>query len=108
MEHLDVAQFLGVLVIMLGTAKLFGGLAQVIGQPAVLGELTAGVVLGMSVLGVVHPRNETLHLLAELGVVILLFEIGLETDLRKLLEVGGTAAMVAVVGVALPFALGYA
>lgn len=51
---------------------------------------------------------EVVHLLAELGVVILLFEIGLETDLRKLLKVGGAALVVAIVGVALPFALGYA
>src|SRR5689334_5317033 len=108
MEHLDVPQFLGLLVMMLGAAKLFGAAAKGIGQPAVLGELVAGVVLGMSVAGIVDPQNEILHLLAELGVVILLFEIGLETDLRKLLKVGGAAAVVAVVGVALPFALGYA
>ena len=107
MQHLDVPQFLGLLVIMLGTAKLFAAAAQAIGQPSVLGELTAGVVLGASVLGLVAPTNETLHLLAEVGVVILLFEIGLETDLRKLLQVGGSALAVALVGVALPFALGY-
>ncbi len=107
MDHLDVPQFLGLLVVILGTAKLFGAAAQWIGQPAVLGELLAGVVLGMSVTGKVDPQNEVLHLLAELGVVILLFEIGLETDLQKLLQVGGASAAVAFVGVALPFALGY-
>lgn len=107
MEHLDVPQFLGMLVVILGAAKLLGALAQWIGQPAVLGELVAGVLLGMSVGGVVDPKNEVLHLLAELGVVILLFEIGLETDLRKLLQVGGASLTVAVMGVALPFALGY-
>lgn len=107
MGHLDVPQFLGLLVVMLATAKVFGAFARWIGQPAVMGELVAGVVLGMSVGGVVDPKNETLHLLAELGVVILLFEIGLETDLRKLVQVGGTSATVAVVGVMLPFALGY-
>jgi Kef-type K+ transport system membrane component KefB len=93
---------------MLGGAKLLGALAQGIGQPAVLGELVAGVLLGMSVGGLVDPNNETLHLLAELGVVILLIEIGLETDLRKLLQVGSASTVVAVVGVVLPFALGYA
>lgn len=108
MGHLDVPQFLGLLVIMLGTAKLLGAFAQRVGQPAVLGELVAGVILGTSLLGLVDPKNETLHLLAELGVVILLFEIGLETDLGKLLRVGGASSVVAVVGVALPFALGYA
>lgn len=108
MDHVDVPQTLGLLVVMLGTAKLFGGLAKWIGQPAVVGELIAGVVLGLSVAGLVDPGNGILHLLAEIGVVILLFEIGLETDLRKLLKVGGESAAVAVVGVALPFALGYA
>jgi Kef-type K+ transport system membrane component KefB len=103
--HLDIPQFLGLLVLILAAAKLCGALAQLIGQPAVLGELVAGVILGN--LALVNPKNEVLHLLAELGVVILLFEIGLETDLRKLLKVGGAATVVAVVGVALPFALGY-
>lgn len=108
MDHLNVTQFLGVLVVMLGAAKLCGGLARRIGQPAVLGELVAGVLVGTSVLGLVNPKIEVLHLMAELGVVILLFEIGLETDLRKLLRVGGESAVVAVVGVVLPFGLGYA
>jgi Kef-type K+ transport system membrane component KefB len=77
MGHLDVPQFVGLLVVMLGTAKLFGALAQRIGQPAVLGELVAGVILGPSVLGLVDPQTDVLHLFAELGVIILLFEIGL-------------------------------
>ena len=108
MGHVDIPQFVGLLVVMLGTAKVFGALAQRIGQPAVLGELIAGVVLGRSVLGLVDPQTEVLHLFAELGVIILLFEIGLETNLRQLLKVGGAATVVALVGVALPFALGYA
>jgi Kef-type K+ transport system membrane component KefB len=108
MPHLDVPQFIGLLVIMLASARLFGVLAQIIGQPAVLGELVAGVLLSMAVLGIVDPQNETLHLLAELGVIFLLFQIGLETNLRKLLQVGGASAMVAIAGVVLPFALGYA
>lgn len=108
MNHLDTPQLLGVLVLILGSAKLAGALAKRIGQPAVLGELVAGVVLGVSVLGLVSPKNEVLHFLAELGVVILLFEIGLETDLGKLIQVGGTATAVAIVGVVLPFAGGYA
>lgn len=106
MEHLDIPQFLGLLVLILAAAKICGALAQWIGQPAVLGELVAGVILGN--LALVNPNNEVLHLLAELGVIILLFEIGLETDLLKLIKVGGAATAVAVVGVALPFALGYA
>ena len=107
MPHLTPPQFLGLLAVILAVAKLCGAAAQWIGQPAVLGELLAGVLLGISVVGLVDPHNEVLHLLAELGVVILLFEIGLETDLKKLLKVGGASAAVAIVGVVLPFALGY-
>jgi Kef-type K+ transport system membrane component KefB len=107
MDHLELPQFLFLLAAILGTAKLFGGLAQWIGQPAVLGELVAGVVLGASVLGLVDPKIEVLHLLSELGVIVLLFAIGLETDLKKMLAVGGPSTVVAMVGVILPFALGY-
>lgn len=107
--------FLLALVVILLAARVLGGLARRIGQPAVLGELLAGVLVGPSVLGQipgltwlqVKPDNETLHLLAELGVVLLLFEIGLETDLGKLLAVGGASTAVALVGVVLPFLLGY-
>jgi Kef-type K+ transport system membrane component KefB len=106
MPH-DVPSFFGVLVIVFAAAKLLGAVAQRFGQPAVLGELIAGVFVGSSVLGVVDPKQETFHLLAEIGVVILLFEIGLETDLRRLLALGGPAAVVALVGVVLPFAMGY-
>lgn len=107
MEHLSVPQFLGMIVLILAAAKLLGALAKAFGQPTVLGELLAGVLLGGSVLGVVGPEHEVVHLLAELGVVILLFAIGLETDLGKLMKVGGSSAAVATVGVVLPFALGY-
>jgi Kef-type K+ transport system membrane component KefB len=108
MDHLDFPKFLGLLIAILGSAKLFGALAKCIGQPAVLGELCAGVVLGGSVLGIVDPKTELLHVLSELGVIILLFAIGLETDLKKLIKVGGASTAVALVGVVLPFALGYA
>lgn len=111
---LDVPSFLGLLVVLLGTARLMGLLARRIGQPEVLGELLAGVLLGSTLfahLGVNHPadpRGAVLHVFSEMGVALLLFTIGLETDLRKLLRVGGVSAVVAVVGVVLPFALGYA
>lgn len=103
----SVAQFLLLLAVILVTAKVFGEIAERIGQPAVVGELLAGVILGPSVIGFVDPTLPTLHLIAEIGVVLLLFGIGLETDLKKLLRVGGAAFTVAVVGVVLPFALGY-
>jgi Kef-type K+ transport system membrane component KefB len=107
MGELDFPQFLGLLVAILAAAKLCGALAQWIGQPAVLGELCAGVLLGGSVLGLVDPHTDVLHVFSELGVVILLFAIGLETDLKKLLSVGGASSVVAIAGVVLPFAFGF-
>ena len=87
-------------------AKLLGELAERLGQPAVLGELLAGVVLGPSVLGLV-PLSGGIFLLAEIGVMLLLFEVGLETDMGELLTVGAPALAVALVGMALPFLGGY-
>ena len=106
-EGLTIQAFLFVLVVILLSAKLLGELAERVGQPAVLGELLAGVLLGGSFLGVVDPETEVIHLLAEIGVILLLFEIGLETDLRRLLKVGGASTTVALVGVAAPFLMGY-
>ncbi len=113
MQPLDVPSVLGLLVLLLGAAKLLGAGTRWLGQPSVLGELLSGVLVGASVFGLIDPGNhndpriDVLHVFAEIGVVLLLFEIGLETDLKKLLRVGGAATMVAVVGVILPFALGY-
>ena len=87
-------------------AKLAGEAMERVGQTAVLGELLAGVLIGPRVLGLVH-ESEILHALAEIGVVILLFEIGLESDLRELLRAGLQSTVVAFIGVACPFALGY-
>ncbi|MBX9928183.1 MAG: cation:proton antiporter [Gemmatimonadaceae bacterium] len=83
-----------------------GALARRFKQPIVLGELVAGALLGGSVLGWLDPTEPMIHAIAEIGVIVLLFEIGLETNLRALRAVGGTAMMVAVVGVALPFLFG--
>jgi Kef-type K+ transport system membrane component KefB len=95
------------LAVILVAAKVLGEIAERIGQPAVVGELVAGVLLGPSVLGFVDPSQPAIQLIAEIGVVLLLFGIGLETDLKRLLGVGLAALTVAVVGVTLPFALGY-
>ena len=96
------------LVAVFVATKLLGALAQRLGQPAVLGELIAGILLGGSVLGLLDPADPVMHALAELGVMVLLFEIGLHTDVRSLARVGAAATAVAGVGVVLPFALGYA
>ena len=104
---ISVERFLLLLAVILISAKILGELAERIGQPAVIGELLAGVVLGPSVVGLVDPALPSLHLIAEIGVVLLLFGIGLETDLKRLLSVGPAAFTVAVVGVILPFVFGY-
>jgi Kef-type K+ transport system membrane component KefB len=103
----DVASVLVALVAILIATKVFGEIAQRFGQPAVLGELLAGVLLGGSVLGIVDPADPVIATLAELGVIVLLFAIGMETELASLLRVGSAATMVAVAGVALPMTLGY-
>ena len=95
------------LVALLVTTKALGVLSQKIRQPAVVGELIAGVLLGGSVLGIVDPNDPVIHAIAELGVLVLLFEIGLHTDLRSLVKVGSEAIVVAIIGVVLPFGLGY-
>jgi Kef-type K+ transport system membrane component KefB len=108
MEHgVDVGGFLLAFAAALFGAKLFGGLIERIGQPAVLGELLAGVVLGPSVLGLV-PLSDGIYLLAEIGVILLLFDVGLETDLEELLRVGVSATAVALAGMVLPFVGGFA
>jgi Kef-type K+ transport system membrane component KefB len=95
------------LVLVWLAAKVAGEAMERIGQTAVLGELLAGVIIGPGALGLVH-ESQGLHALAELGVLILLFEVGLESDLGELLRAGLQATIVALVGVAAPFAVGYA
>ena len=84
----DVIATLAALLVIWLAAKLGGEVMERLGQPAVLGELLAGVLIGPGVLGIAR-ETKVLHLLAEIGVVLLLFEIGLESDLDELLKAGG-------------------
>jgi Kef-type K+ transport system membrane component KefB len=100
--------------LLLVAAKCGGLLAEHWGQPAVLGELLVGIGLGnllpplFGERGIAFVRGDpTLHVLAEIGVLILLFDVGLEADLRALVRVGPSAALVAAIGVVVPFALGW-
>ena len=102
MDHGELGTFLLAFAAALLGGKLFGEVAERLGQPAVLGELAVGVLLGPSLLGLV-PLTAGILLVAEIGVLLLLFEVGLETDLEELLRVGAAALVVAVVGMALPF-----
>jgi Kef-type K+ transport system membrane component KefB len=105
---MSATELLIALVVIFVAAKIFGEIAERLGQPAVLGEMVGGIVVGVSGLHLLDAHEPMIHLLSELGVVLLLFLIGLETDLKKLISVGPASAAVAVVGVALPFGLGWA
>jgi len=103
-----VGAFLLALIAIFAAAKLFGEIAERLHQPAVLGELVGGAIVGVSGLRLVDPHDATISLLAQLGIILLLFLIGLDTELEKLLRVGIAAVAVAVIGVALTFAGGFA
>jgi len=120
--HKDpVAPTLIALIVILASAKIGSELFERLNQPAVLGELLAGVVLGNLVL--IHPSwnfFEPLRMvsggpdwaividqLSRIGVVILLFEVGLESTVQGMLKVGGSSFLVAALGVVAPFGLGY-
>ncbi len=103
---MELQHFLLNLIIVYASARLLGEAADRLGQPALLGELLAGVLIGGSLLGWAEA-TEPLRLLGDIGVMLLLFEIGLESDLQSFLRIGKTASLVATIGVAAPFALGY-
>ncbi|MGH9382401.1 MAG: cation:proton antiporter [Thermoanaerobaculia bacterium] len=107
-----VAPVLAGLVIILVGAKLGGELAERFHQPAVLGELIVGVLLGNLVLFGFHGFEFLRHdpgiaILAELGVILLLFEVGLESNVREMLSVGPSSLLVAILGVVAPVLLGF-
>src|SRR2546430_16552930 len=90
MDPGELTTFLLAFAVALLGGKLFGELAERLGQPAVLGELAVGVLLGPSLLGLV-PLTAGILLVAEIGVLLLLVEIRLPTDLTGLVRVGGVA-----------------
>jgi len=91
---------------MLLAGRLLGEFFAKIGIPAVLGEVTAGVILGQSILGLI-PLEEAIKVLAELGIILLLFEVGLEADMHMLIKTGLWSILAAAVGAVLPFAGGF-
>lgn len=100
------------MAVMLLVAKLGGELFGKFNQPTVLGELVGGIFIGnLSLLGItaveLFRTNEVIGALAEIGVIILLFEVGLESNLKEMVEVGWSSLLVAVVGVIAPFFLGW-
>lgn len=95
------------LALILIIAKAAAELAERLGVPAVIGEITAGIVIGPSLLGWVEP-TDAIRVLAEVGVIILLAEVGLEMDLDELRKVGRASLSVAVIGVVVPMGSGFA
>jgi Kef-type K+ transport system membrane component KefB len=111
-EHAEMSHLLiGLLLILLG-AKIGGDIAIRLGQPEVLGELLFGVLLGNLALigfdGFTFLKNEqSFSILSELGVIFLLFLVGLETNIKEMASVGASALVAAILGVIAPFVLGY-
>jgi Kef-type K+ transport system membrane component KefB len=94
------------MLLVFGSAKLLAELFERMGQPGIVGEIVAGILIGPSVLGWIQP-DQVLTVLSELGVMFLLFRVGLEVKAGELIRVGGTAALVATLGVIIPFLLGW-
>lgn len=99
-------QILLTLFIMLAAAKLMAEVFERLRQPAVVGEILAGVIIGPSVLGWITPTEIT-STLAEIGVIFLLFTVGLETKPASIFRVGKRALLVALMGVVIPFLAGW-
>jgi Kef-type K+ transport system membrane component KefB len=104
----DVGKVLLDLLVVLAAAKLAGELAERVSLPGVVGEIVAGVLVGPSLLGLVPRDDEALRVMGELGVILLLLDVGLQLDLDELREVGRASLAVATVGVVTPFVLGWA
>jgi Kef-type K+ transport system membrane component KefB len=94
------------MLLVFGSAKLLAEICERFGQPGIVGEILAGVLIGPSVLGWLAP-NDFLAAMANMGAMFLLFRVGLEVKASELMRVGGTATMVAIAGVIAPFLLGW-
>ena len=102
----NASELLLTLFVMMAAAKIMAEIFERLHQPAVVGEILAGVLIGQGVLGWVQPTEVT-NTLAEIGVIFLLFTVGLEIKPSAIFRVGKMAAVVAVLGIVLPFIGGY-
>ena len=102
---IDFGRVFADLAIILIVAKVASEFFERIHVPAVLGEIVAGIVIGPSMLGLIDP-SDAMRILAEIGVIILLADVGLEMDLKELRRVGRASMLVAILGVVLPMSSG--
>jgi Na+:H+ antiporter len=108
-EPVDLARLLLDLLVVVAAAKLAAEACERVRVPTVIGEIVAGIIIGPSALGLVGldgARGVSLDVIAEIGVLLLLVQVGMEMDLAGLSRVGRASMLVAVVGVAVPFATG--
>ena len=103
---MELHHFFLFLAIILIAARLLSETVARFGVPSVIGELLAGLIIGPSLLGWVSP-DTTMKLLAEIGIILLLFEVGMDTDLHRLARSGMKSVIVALAGFTLPFLFGY-
>ena len=95
---MDTSTIIMHIAIMLIAARVLGEFAAQLNIPSVIGELAAGVLLGPTLFGLIEPYG-MVRILAEIGIILLLFQIGLETDMGDLVDAGTRSATVAFGGV---------
>ena len=102
MDSISIFKDLAIIIIM---AKVFGSIARKLKAPQVVGEIVAGLIIGPCLLGWVQ-QTDFLAQMAEIGVILLMFSAGLDTDLRELLKTGPIATLIACAGVFVPLVCG--
>ena len=105
MTDLESLRFLLDIALILLTAKVFGIIARKLHAPEVVGEIVAGLLIGPAVLGIVD-QSDFINKMAEIGVIMLMFEAGLSTDMKKLKQTGLKATVIACAGVFVPLIMG--
>lgn len=116
--HHPLSLLLMQLIVILTAARIFGGLFRKIGQPSVIGEMVAGILLGPSLLGMIWPETQTwlfpassmpaLRLFSQIGVILYMFLVGADLDLRRLRQQADAAILVSHASIVVPFCLGAA
>ena len=104
---MDTSAIILQIAAILIVARIFGEIAAYFNAPSVIGELIAGIVLGPTLFNIIQPDG-MIRVLAEIGIILLLFQIGLETNIQNLAASGHKSIIVAIGGFIFPFATCYA